>query len=325
MNPILGSIGETSFIPSRTSAARSHSAPEDAQLFPQDTLDLSPLAADAVRHDRESPSTPGGTPNATIAATMGFKGVAAEADMATRIPTDKEVEKLKGSGKKTGASAIQQATKGGASIHDLLKLVPKDAETRRFESRPNSTIKDGVSFKWKEMVDGKMKTFMFEVHGPDTGPHAGPNSQSGNIARLRESGNFYFDHTTRERTRIGKNTPESVANNTHVPLRGNLQTTYGALTQNLLKTERVLGRAMLPAEVGMGAYHLYNTSPEQRPREAAGLVGALGGAAALAKPCAIGGAAIAGPPGAIVGGLACGAIGAFAGEELGRSLYDTVR
>lgn len=327
--------------PAQPMAPPEASAPRDDAPRPAtDSVTLSPEATKAALEGRDAvlPTRPA-EEGATALATAG-KAAAAEARDATRIPTEAEVRKLVGSNTATGAESLKKAAREGASVKDLLTRVPAGAEVRAFDPAAKPTIQDGVSFKWEETgVDGKSTKHMFEVHGPDTSAHAGPNSRSGNVARLRQNGKGYFEPASGQMVEMKKTIPEAVANKTHIPLRGNLEVPLGKATQTLLTAERTVGRAVVPLAVAADALHLANTPKAERPREAAGIAGSWAGAVALAEPCAVAGAQLGASAGlalspvgsaagaaigGIGGGLVCGAIGAFGGGELGRKLYDMV-
>ncbi|MGA5193619.1 polymorphic toxin type 30 domain-containing protein [Streptomyces exfoliatus] len=92
------------------------------------------------------------------------------------------------------AAALAEIAKGIDLAHAELKelgmigeasagrgIIPKDAVQEPWKAIPGG-VEHGIKWKWTDDVTGK--TVRMRVHGPDLGPHAGPNASSGPIYRI---------------------------------------------------------------------------------------------------------------------------------------------
>ncbi|MHC6624503.1 putative T7SS-secreted protein [Streptomyces globosus] len=108
-----------------------------------------------------------------------------------------------------------------------LDIIPKDAVQEPWRPIPGG-VEHGIKWKWTDDVTGK--TVRMRVHGPDLGPHAGPNASSGPIYRIQiggkfqdEAGNLYHKEIGNERS---PNYNETAINDTHIPWPSNLPIPY---------------------------------------------------------------------------------------------------
>ncbi|MCX4867443.1 polymorphic toxin type 30 domain-containing protein [Streptomyces sp. NBC_00257] len=99
-----------------------------------------------------------------------------------------------------------------------LDIIPKDAVQEPWKPIPGG-VEHGIKWKWTDDVTGK--TVRMRVHGPDLGPHAGPNASSGPIYRLQIGHQFQDEAGKLYHAKIGNpkspNYNETAINDTHIP------------------------------------------------------------------------------------------------------------
>ncbi|MFE2750211.1 polymorphic toxin type 30 domain-containing protein [Streptomyces scopuliridis] len=108
-----------------------------------------------------------------------------------------------------------------------LSIIPKDAVQERWMPIPGG-VEHGIKWKWTDDVTSK--TVRMRVHGPDLGPHAGPNASSGPIYRIQVGHQFQDESGTLYHSKIGNpNSPnynEAAINDTHIPWPSHLPVPY---------------------------------------------------------------------------------------------------
>ncbi|MFI8293958.1 putative T7SS-secreted protein [Streptomyces sp. NPDC085614] len=108
-----------------------------------------------------------------------------------------------------------------------LSIIPKDAVQEPWKPIPGG-VEHGIKWKWTDDVTGK--TVRMRVHGPDLGPHAGPNASSGPIYRIQIGHQFQDEAGTLYHAKIGNpNSPnynEAAINDTHIPWPSHLPVPY---------------------------------------------------------------------------------------------------
>ncbi|KOY55377.1 putative T7SS-secreted protein [Streptomyces sp. XY332] len=108
-----------------------------------------------------------------------------------------------------------------------LDIIPKDAVQEPWRPIPGG-VEHGIKWKWTDDVTGK--TVRMRVHGPDLGPHAGPNASNGPIYRIQIGGKFQDEAGNLYHREIGNsNSPnynETAINDTHIPWPSNLPIPY---------------------------------------------------------------------------------------------------
>ncbi|MFF8417220.1 putative T7SS-secreted protein [Streptomyces sp. NPDC015680] len=99
-----------------------------------------------------------------------------------------------------------------------LDIIPKDAVQEPWKPIPGG-VEHGIKWKWTDDVTGK--TVRMRVHGPDLGPHAGPNASSGPIYRIQIGHQFQDEAGKLYHAKIGNpkspNYNETAINDTHIP------------------------------------------------------------------------------------------------------------
>ncbi|MFE5940918.1 putative T7SS-secreted protein [Streptomyces sp. NPDC056480] len=110
---------------------------------------------------------------------------------------------------------------------DPLSIIPKDAVQEPWKPIPGG-VEHGIKWKWTDDVTGK--TVRMRVHGPDLGPHAGPNASSGPIYRIQIGHQFQDEAGHLYHAKIGNpNSPnynETAINDTHIPWPSSLPIPY---------------------------------------------------------------------------------------------------
>ncbi|MFF3627865.1 putative T7SS-secreted protein [Streptomyces sp. NPDC002164] len=108
-----------------------------------------------------------------------------------------------------------------------LSIIPKDAVQEPWKPIPGG-VEHGIKWKWTDDVTGK--TVRMRVHGPDLGPHAGPNASSGPIYRIQIGHQFQDEAGKLYHAKIGNpNSPnynEAAINDTHIPWPSHLPVPY---------------------------------------------------------------------------------------------------
>ncbi|MEU1653721.1 polymorphic toxin type 30 domain-containing protein, partial [Streptomyces pristinaespiralis] len=108
-----------------------------------------------------------------------------------------------------------------------LSIIPKDAVQEPWKPIPGG-VEHGIKWKWTDDVTGK--TVRMRVHGPDLGPHAGPNASSGPIYRIQIGHQFQDEAGKLYHAQIGNvNSPnynEAAINDTHIPWPSHLPVPY---------------------------------------------------------------------------------------------------
>ncbi|WPW29425.1 polymorphic toxin type 30 domain-containing protein [Streptomyces atratus] len=108
-----------------------------------------------------------------------------------------------------------------------LSIIPKDAVQEPWKPIPGG-VEHGIKWKWTDDVTGK--TVRMRVHGPDLGPHAGPNASSGPIYRIQIGHQFQDEAGKLYHAKIGnQNSPnynETAINDTHIPWPSHLPVPY---------------------------------------------------------------------------------------------------
>ncbi|MFD6112805.1 putative T7SS-secreted protein [Streptomyces yangpuensis] len=108
-----------------------------------------------------------------------------------------------------------------------LDIIPKDAVQEPWRPIPGG-VEHGIKWKWTDDVTGK--TVRMRVHGPDLGPHAGPNASNGPIYRIQIAGKFQDEAGNLYHREVGNpNSPnynETAINDTHIPWPSNLPIPY---------------------------------------------------------------------------------------------------
>ncbi|MGA4801435.1 putative T7SS-secreted protein [Streptomyces lavendulocolor] len=108
-----------------------------------------------------------------------------------------------------------------------LDVIPKDAVQEPWRAIPGG-VEHGIKWKWTDDVTGK--TVRMRVHGPDLGPHAGPNASSGPIYRIQIGHQFQDEAGNLYHAKIGNpNSPnynETAINDTHIPWPSHLPIPY---------------------------------------------------------------------------------------------------
>ncbi|MCC0097672.1 DUF6531 domain-containing protein [Streptomyces flavotricini] len=110
---------------------------------------------------------------------------------------------------------------------DPLSIIPKDAVQEPWRPIPGG-VEHGIKWKWTDDVTGK--TVRMRVHGPDLGPHAGPNASSGPIYRIQIGNQFQDEAGQLYHRGIGnpnsENFNEVAVNDTHIPWPSHLPVPY---------------------------------------------------------------------------------------------------
>lgn len=108
-----------------------------------------------------------------------------------------------------------------------LDIIPKDAVQEPWKPIPGG-VEHGIKWKWTDDVTGK--TVRMRVHGPDLGPHAGPNASSGPIYRIQIGHQFQDEAGKLYHAKIGNpkspNYNETAINDTHIPWPSHLPVPY---------------------------------------------------------------------------------------------------
>ncbi|MFI8265951.1 putative T7SS-secreted protein [Streptomyces sp. NPDC085665] len=110
---------------------------------------------------------------------------------------------------------------------DPLSIIPKDAVEEPWRPIPGG-VEHGIKWKWTDDVTGK--TVRMRVHGPDLGPHAGPNASSGPIYRIQIGNQFQDEAGQLYHRGIGNPNSgsfnETAVNDTHIPWPSHLPVPY---------------------------------------------------------------------------------------------------
>lgn len=110
---------------------------------------------------------------------------------------------------------------------DPLSVIPKDAVLEPWRAIPGG-VEHGIKWSWKDESTGL--TVRMRVHGPDLGPHAGPNASSGPIYRIQIGNQFQDEAGRLYHRQIGnprsENFNEAAVNDTHIPWPSHLPVPY---------------------------------------------------------------------------------------------------
>lgn len=136
------------------------------------------------------------------------------------LPTNQRVNRLMGSDPRAGQPDAFTGAKG-QTAEDLISRVPKNGTRAPFQ--PSANVQDGMKLKFQ---NNNGESGELRLHSADSGPHAGPNSQQGWVARVNQGKlQLNGDNNTFVKPNVfNERSPSydpAAANGSHIPIKGN--------------------------------------------------------------------------------------------------------